>query len=203
MRTPEPVAEQAGERAVAFVEELRGWNPREADQQELRLSYLAFVDENGPGAFERDSGRQHLTASCFVFSPDLTQVLLCFHRKGQFWVQFGGHIEANDFSVADAALREAREEGGIDELILLRSRTSDSPTAALFDLDRHRLGAGFVSCDVHFDVVFIAIAAAGAQPTTSVESEDVRWWPIEQIPTQVPPGFLHRVERALTLAGKV
>lgn len=30
----------------------------------------------------------------WAFSHDFEHVLLCYHRKGQFWVQPGGHLEA-------------------------------------------------------------------------------------------------------------
>lgn len=100
-----------------------------------RDEYLRFLNAAGDAALRRNGGPEHVTGSCFVFSPAFDHVLLCFHRKGQFWVQFGGHIETKDASVADAAQREAREESGIGDLLLL------SP--AIVDLDRHDLHAGF------------------------------------------------------------
>ena len=112
---------------------------------------------------------------------------MAIHRKGQFWVQFGGHIESKDASVAEAAQREAREESGIGDLVLL------SP--AIVDLDRHDLHAGF-SCTAHWDVGFAAAITPDAEISVSDESEDVRWFPINDLPTQVPAGFSARLERA-------
>ena len=62
-------------------------------------------------------------------------MLLTLHRKGGFWAQFGGHCEPSDTTLADAALREAREESGIEELRLV----GDGPV----DLDRHALSSAF------------------------------------------------------------
>jgi 8-oxo-dGTP pyrophosphatase MutT (NUDIX family) len=42
-------------------------------------------------------------------------VLWCFRRKGQFWVQLGGHVDSQDKPVTAGAYREAREEGGITD----------------------------------------------------------------------------------------
>ncbi|QYH35187.1 NUDIX hydrolase [Salinibacterium sp. M195] len=153
-----------------------------------REGYLAFVTAGGADALQRDGGPEHVTASCFVFSPDFEQVLLCFHRKGQFWVQFGGHIEPQDASVADAALREAREESGISELTLR--------SAAIADLDRHELHGGF-ACAAHWDVGFVAIAAADVDFTASDESEDVRWFPTHTLPAEVPDNFPARIAAVL------
>jgi 8-oxo-dGTP pyrophosphatase MutT (NUDIX family) len=176
--------------AVAgFVTDLAAWNPSEPAQDELKDEYLAFLDERGDTALERDGGPTHITASCFVFNADRTEVLLCFHRKGQFWVQLGGHIEAGDASIAEAGLREAREEGGIVDLIAIRRQP--------VDLDRHGLGDGFGRCSVHWDVGFAATAPEGAVAAVSDESEEVAWWPIDGLPANVPPNFALRVQGVL------
>ena len=163
---------------------------------EPRDAYLRFLDAAGEAALHSNGGPEHVTGSCFVFSPEFDRVLLCFHRKGQFWVQFGGHVESTDASVAEAAQREAREESGIDDLVLL------SP--AIMDLDRHDLHAGF-SCAAHWDVGFAAVVDPSVVTSVSDESEDVRWFPINELPAQVPPSFRARLEevrrRAMSLAG--
>ncbi|WAH99567.1 NUDIX domain-containing protein [Arthrobacter sp. MMS18-M83] len=152
-----------------------------------RDAYLRFLNSAGDAGLHRNAGPEHVTGSCFVFSPEFDRVLLCFHRKGQFWVQFGGHVESKDVSVAEAAQREAREESGISDLALL------SP--GIVDLDRHDLHAGF-SCTAHWDVGFAAAAAPDVEIAVSDESEDVRWFPINELPVQVPAGFRARLERA-------
>lgn len=150
-----------------------------------RDAYLRFLDTAGDAALWRSGGPEHVTGSCFVFSPEFEHVLLCFHRKGQFWVQFGGHIEPKDASVAEAALRETREESGIGEIVLL--------SQDIMDLDRHELHAGF-TCTAHWDVGFAAVIAPHVRIAVSDESEDVRWFPIKELPAQVPAGFGARLE---------
>jgi 8-oxo-dGTP pyrophosphatase MutT (NUDIX family) len=158
---------------------------------ESRDVYLRFLETAGDAALYRNGGPEHVTGSCFVFSPGFDRVLLCFHRKGQFWVQFGGHVEPADASVAEAAQREAREESGIADLVLL------SP--AIMDLDRHDLHGGF-SCAAHWDVGFAAVAAPSAVTSVSDESEDVRWFPINELPAQVPPSFRTRLDNVRRMA---
>lgn len=48
--------------------------------------------------------------------------VLTHHRKARAWFQFGGHLEAGDASVWEAARREAREEsiGALEPLQVLR-----------------------------------------------------------------------------------
>jgi len=178
----------ADPRAADLVERLRAWLPLHPGQAALRDEYLGFVLDAPDAALERHNGPEHVTGSCFVFTPDLTQVLLCFHKKGWFWVQLGGHVEPADGSVADTALREAREECGIDDLVPVGG--------GILDLDRHALGGGF-SCRTHWDVGFAAIARPGAAAVTSDESDDVAWWPVAALPDNVPPQFGQRLTGVL------
>jgi 8-oxo-dGTP pyrophosphatase MutT (NUDIX family) len=167
---------------------LRRWLPLAAGQALLRDEYLGFISASPQTALARDGGPEHVTGSCFVFTPDLARVLLCFHKKGQFWVQLGGHVESPDGSVAAAAYREAAEECGIGDLTPLG--------AGIVDVDRHALGGGF-RCSAHWDVGFAATAGPHAAATASDESEDVAWWPVDALPDNVPPHFARRLAGVL------
>lgn len=170
---------------------------RALPKSKQRDEYLRFLTGAGDAAMRRDGGPEHVTGSCFVFSPAFDRVLLCFHRKGQFWVQFGGHIEPHDASVAEAARREAREESGIDDLALL-----PAASPVLMDLDRHELSGGF-SCAAHWDVGFAAVVNPDVVFSVSEESEDVRWFPIDKLPDQVPACFAARLKHVRRTAMSV
>lgn len=185
--------EEKGAVSRAFVTQtqqiFQAWNPIDPGQEEYRLSYMAFVEELGAQAIDRYAGPEHLTASSFIFTSDLSQVLLCFHRKGQFWVQLGGHIDPTDPSISAAAQREATEESGIEGLKLF----SEYP----IDMNQHPLSSAFGTCRVHWDVGFGFIADRGAEIVVSAESEDVAWWPVDELPQQCPPEFAGRLALAL------
>ncbi|WP_236720185.1 NUDIX hydrolase [Rathayibacter sp. VKM Ac-2630] len=181
-------------RAAALAHDLQEW-AAPAPLVDLRDEYLAFLAEHGEASLERTLGPEHITASCFVLSPELDRVLLCFHGKGRFWVQLGGHIEPGDPSVADAALREAREESGVASLAPLGSLP--------LDLDRHGLGGGFGRCSRHWDIGYGAIADPSAPVVVSDESEDVAWFPVDALPEEVPPGFAERLAGAVRAAQAV
>ncbi|PJI91006.1 NUDIX domain-containing protein [Luteimicrobium subarcticum] len=178
------------DRHPAVLDLLRAWDA--PGQQDLRGEYVAFVAAHGDAALRREGGAQHLTASCVVLSDDLTHVLLCYHRKGRFWVQLGGHVEDDDATLAAAALREAREESGLTSLRL----ASGAPS----DVDRHDLAAAFGTCRTHWDVAFVAVASPDAPVVVSDESEDVRWFPVDALPSDAPDNLPGRVARAVARA---
>jgi ADP-ribose pyrophosphatase YjhB (NUDIX family) len=59
----------------------------------------------------REPHERHFTATAYVVSGDRT--LLLWHHKLQMWLPPGGHCEPNEDPV-QAALREAREESGLE-----------------------------------------------------------------------------------------
>lgn len=192
------------------------WEPADEEQAALAAEYRAFLrGDGGSGAradaVRRDGGPQHLTASCFVLSPDLDRVLLCFHRKGQFWVQVGGHTEPGDTTLAGAAYREAREESGLDDLVpfdpdpepstdpgdVLGAGHQAVGLAAPVDVHRHDLAAAFGTCRTHWDVGFVAFADPDARTAVSDESEDVAWFPVDALPSGTPDDFPARLATVL------
>jgi len=154
----------------------------------LAADFADFVRTHGDTALRRDGRPEHLTASCFVLSPDHRQVLLCLHRKGGFWVQFGGHLEPDDVDLAAAARRETREESGIADLELVDT--------GIADLDRHALHDGF-ACAAHRDVGFVAEVDPAAATVVSDESDDVRWFAVDALPSPLADGFAARLAAVL------
>lgn len=158
--------------AGSALRELSLWEPPTPSQANLRQDFVAHLQEH-PNGWSRDCRPDHLTASALVVDAARTSVLLCLHRKVGLWLQFGGHIEPEDLSVAEAALREAQEESGIDDVVLV----GGGPLR----LDRHA-----APCDSrarhHLDVQYLAVVPDGAQPRTSGESLDVRWFRADGLP---------------------
>lgn len=129
-------------------------------------------------AMWRDGPPEHFTASAVVFSADLNEVLLVLHKKARLWLQPGGHFELGDSTVAGAALREATEESGIAGL---------RPVPGALFLHRHDLAAAFGRCTAHWDLRVAAVAPEDATVVVSDESDDVRWWPIDALPSPTDP----------------
>jgi 8-oxo-dGTP pyrophosphatase MutT (NUDIX family) len=153
---------------------LREWTAPDQAQEAVRRAYVQHL-EAAPTGLQRECYPDHITASTLIVSADHTQVLLTLHAKARAWFQMGGHCEPGDLTLAGAALREAVEESGLDDLAL-----DPSPV----QLNTHEVPF----CDPrggvhHLDVRFVAVAPEAGSHAASDESLDVRWWPTDRLPT--------------------
>jgi len=155
-------------------EVLAAWDSPNASQDALRTSYIEHLDAH-PDAMLRGCHPDHLTASALVVSHDHRRAVLTLHPIVERWLQTGGHCEAHDATLADAALREAREETGIQDLVI-------DPVPVL--LSRHEVPCGPMLPSHHLDVQFVAVAAAGAMPVMSEESLDLGWFELDDAPPE-------------------
>ena len=152
---------------------LRAWRSDVPRQESLRREYVDHLEAHADGT-ERSCPGAHVTAGALILAADRTEVLLTLHAKAKRWFHMGGHLEPQDTSLADAALREATEESGVQGLVL-------DPVP--LHLDAHEVAfCGKHPSVRHLDVRFLALAPEGAAHAVSEESIDVRWWPVDGLP---------------------
>lgn len=124
------------------------------------------------------------TVAIFVIHD--ARVLLILHRKLGKWLPLGGHIELDE-DPEIAALREAKEESGLDvELIGERPPTTEPGTRALIAprfLDIHRIS----DTHEHIGMIYWARPVGGDVTLATEEHHDIRWVSAAELDSLQPP----------------
>ena len=163
------------------------WNEQEAHDKALLLQWL----ESGRDIYTRENAAAHLTASAWVVSPDRQQVLMVYHNIYHSWSWMGGHADG-DRDLLAAAMREVREESGLQEVRLVSERIY---SLEILTVDGHEKRGKYVSSHLHLNVTYL-LEADPAAPVRCKPDENSRvaWFPLwEAVERSTEPWFRERI----------
>jgi 8-oxo-dGTP pyrophosphatase MutT (NUDIX family) len=186
---PGGVTEVLGESPLHVL--LRRHAPADAKEARDLAEILAFLDRH-PDPFDRGIVEGHLTGSAVVVSATGDRVLLLHHRTLRRWLQPGGHAEPGEREGDTVALREAREETGIEGLALHPSAPRP------LDVDVHPIPArGDEPEHSHLDLRYLVVAPSDAVlHRQAAEARALRWFTWDELAAlDLDPG-LRRALRA-------
>ena len=158
---------------MLLLQLLQNYKPFDVTEVAMSAQLQEFLHHNSQehAAFERElAGEErvwgHVTGSAWIVNATGTRTVLVHHAKLGRWLQPGGHCDG-EANVQQVALREAREETGLDVVALQSS---------LFDVDVHRIPEYWnTPAHWHYDVRFLLQADDTVDPILSKESHAVRW----------------------------
>lgn len=175
---------------VDLEQRLGRYAAADAREADFRARMIALLAQREPLA-RTSFTPGHFTASAFLLAPERDAILLVLHKKLGIWVQPGGHVEASDATLLDAAEREVREEVGQTELAALDAE------GALFDLDVHAIPARpDEPAHEHFDVRF-AFVCSTRRIVASDEVSSAEWVPLTTLHTRATDESVRRAGRKL------
>lgn len=146
----------------------------DAFDQALAERIKKFVRAN-VDCFKRSNKEGHITGSAWLVNSAGTHVLLTHHKKLNLWLQLGGHSDG-DPNPLSVALREAKEESGLRDLVPLSEE--------VFDVDVHRIPAyQNEPAHDHHDIRFALKNTAEEPLRLSHESHELRWVEISRLET--------------------
>jgi 8-oxo-dGTP pyrophosphatase MutT (NUDIX family) len=120
-----------------------------------------------------------------IFVVHEKRILIIHHRALDKWLPLGGHIELDE-DPEQAALREAREESGLEvELVGERPPTTEPGTRALIAprfLDIHRIN----DRHEHIGMIYWARPRSGSVALATAEHYEIRWCSSEDLDSLQP-----------------
>lgn len=144
-----------------------------ADAKEARdIQRIKDLIAEHPNILNANCEIGHITASAVIVHPASGRTLLHWHKRLGRWLQVGGHCEYQT-DVAQAALREAREETGLPDLAHFPADRKPAP----IDYDIHAIPEiGDQPAHLHLDFRYLLVTE---QPHALVpaegESTRFRW----------------------------
>lgn len=163
-----------------------------ADEQETaHLRHIRDFVASQPACFERATLPGHITGSAFIYDRRQKMLLLHHHMRLNRWLQMGGH-DAGERNALATALREGREESGLERL---------EPWPGVLDVDVHAIPERKTEpAHDHLDVRFLVLADASAplqmDPTESLE---LRWFPLDQALQMIDAGGQRAMRKLKTM----
>ena len=165
---------------------LAAYQERYPEERPYCRQFAAFV-EKYPDCFERTLSTGHVVGSVWLINAAGSKALLTHHKKLNKWLQLGGHADGNP-DILETALREAREESGINEVAPV------SPE--LFDIDIHPIPErDNEPAHLHYDARFLVQVKEELACTVSAESNELAWFTAQQLERLSKEESLRRMTR--------
>lgn len=173
-----------------FLQLLNQYTTALADEALMHEQIKQFVASNAD-CFKREHAAGHITSSVWILNPSYDKVLMTLHSKIGLWLQPGGHCDG-DTDVLAVAKKELEEETGLQHYQFMES---------IFDVDVHEI-APYKNdpAHLHYDIRFLTIADDNHDIIISEESNDLKWFSLEEAMAQNPRRSIARmIEKSLLL----
>lgn len=186
----------ASDQRRQLLEELSGYASDYPAEMAYKKRFMELIEAHD-NCFERSLLKGHITGSAWIIDESYGYAFMTHHAKLNRWLQPGGHTDGDE-NVARVALKEAREETGMEGLKLLSQQ--------IFDLDIHvipeRKG---VPEHEHFDIRYVIRVSKDTPFRVSDESNDLAWLPLDKVAAETDENksILRMVEKTRKMVGKM
>jgi 8-oxo-dGTP pyrophosphatase MutT (NUDIX family) len=145
---------------------LRAYCPTDAQEMKFKEEILSFIASN-EDCYGRNPKVGHITSSAWLLNSSGEKALLMHHKKLDIWVQPGGHCDG-DNDVLNSAIREAKEESGISDIVPVNYE--------IFDIDIHTIPENKNESEhQHYDIRFLLKTSDNDNFNMNVESKELSW----------------------------
>lgn len=108
--------------------------PEEKEKQQKFIEFLNRNDNSSIIDWNNFDG--HIVASGFMYAKKDKKFLVLYHKDMKKYVYPGGHVDAKDKNIFEAAKREVKEETGLDNF---QNINIDNDKLVPMDIDIHHV----------------------------------------------------------------
>lgn len=173
-----------------LISEITKYIPANEQEAADRLLILDWL-KSGKNILTRDNQTAHLTASAWVVNPDRNRVLMAYHNIYDSWAWLGGHADGNP-ALLDVALKEAREESGIQAV---RPVSKDILSLESLCVNGHEKKGAYIPSHLHLNATYLLEADPEAALISKPdENRAVGWIPVNEISKKSSePWFIEKI----------
>lgn len=159
-----------------LIRQLEAYRPRNEQGEKDRELILQCLKEQND-IFTRDNRIAHMTASAWVVNEARTKVLMIYHNIYDSWSWLDGHADGEE-NLQAVALREVREESGIEEVHPL---SDDIYSLEVLTVDGHVKRGQYVSSHLHLNITYLLEASEKEKLKVKPdENSGVAWFGIQE-----------------------
>ena len=121
---------------------------------------------------------RHFTATTIIVHDN--KALLHMHKKLGFWLPVGGHIDRDELPHV-AALREAKEESGLDVELFNDEKQLEMGDVLELPRPKHVLLEDINEFHQHIDFIYYASSKTSELLPGNGESADIKWFSEDEL----------------------
>jgi 8-oxo-dGTP pyrophosphatase MutT (NUDIX family) len=121
---------------------------------------------------------KHFVVTTYIVHKN--KVLLHLHKKLGIWIPVGGHIDRDELP-QEAALREAKEEAGLDIKLYNPDKQIDMGDVKQLFRPMHILLENINQFHQHIDLAYYAVSKSDVLSPQEGETTNLKWFTAEEL----------------------
>jgi len=160
-----------------FITEISEFIPNNEQENQDKKVILGYIKQYPHNILSRNNEIAHITSSGFIMNPSFDKVLLVHHNIRNAWAWTGGHADG-DANLLQVAVREAKEETGVNEVVPLTKKIVSVDILPVFG---HWKKGKYVNTHLHLSIAYILIASENETLTINKnENSGVSWFSVDK-----------------------
>ena len=164
-----------------YIESIKNYTAESQKDKGIKKSMLQFIEKNRDDVLTRENTMAHFTASSVILNETFEKMLMIHHKIYDTWTWQGGHADGEK-DLLEVALKEAYEETGIRNLIVIKEENKPLMRLDILPVKEHLKNGKFITNHLHLNAAFVFQASEKEfLKLNTEETNGIRWIPINEI----------------------